>query len=179
VIRRILMVAALVAAVLGVAAPAADAGGYATSCGFVLDPPVISSDGDVHILGAQFDPGSQVTFYIEGPGKPRTVLGTATVSDDVDGTVEATFALPEAFRTDGEYLITVECPNGDIASNTLIVGQGATTTVATAVPTAAGPLPVTGSSNTMGFVQVAAVLIAVGTLVLLAGRRRATSHRAT
>jgi hypothetical protein len=138
---------------------------YPTSCGFVLDPPLIPVDGEIHILGSRFTPGSEVDFFIDG-----VFLGTAEVDpDDADGNIDVTFPLPEGFNTDGEYTITAVCPDGEVASNVLIVGQGIVTT------TTAG-LPVTGSDSSLDFMRIGIGLVVLGAVVLLLSRRRATHH---
>jgi hypothetical protein len=163
-------------AVLGglflVAAPPAQAQ-YDTSCGFILDPPAVPVGGQVHIIGSGFGPEFTATFFIAPADNPeaRTVLGTATSSDDLDGNIDATFSLPAGFE-DGQYLITVECPEGDVASNVLIVGAGAPTTAAT---TAQEDLPVTGSDLPVTLARVALVALAVGGIILLVARRRHSS----
>jgi hypothetical protein len=164
-----LAVAGLLLGLVAFASPVAHAQ-YISSCGFVLDPPVIDIGGQIHIIGAGFTPGGTVTFYISGPSG-KQVLGTAQVNNDPDGGVDALFNIPASFNTDGEYEITATCPDGQLASNTIIVGQGFVTTT---TPTA---LPVTGASHTAGFVRLAAILIALGGLILVAtaGRRRAAA----
>jgi LPXTG-motif cell wall-anchored protein len=164
-----LLVLAVAFGLLAVAQPADAGDSYIFDCGFVLDPPVIPIDGTVHIIGSQFEPGSEVTFLIDGE-----FLGTATVDpDDIDGNIDVTFDLPPQFQTDGEFTITVECPSGRVASNVLIVGQGIVTTTTTTA------LPVTGSSHNVDFLRLGIGLVVVGGLVLLLSRRRATNHTAT
>lgn len=135
---------------------------YQTSCGFIVDPPVISSgpDAEVHIVGGGFTPGGTAVFYIDG-----VLLGTADVADDPDGNIEVTFPLPAQFQIDGEFEVTVECPDGAIASNIIIVGRGIATTTTVA-------LPVTGADSTIGLVRLGALLLATGTLIVIVARRR-------
>ena len=158
--RRVLLGVTLILGLLAFGGPAG-AGQYPVSCGFILDPPVVLPGGDVHILGSGFTPGSTVTFFIDGE-----VLGTTTADDDTDGNVDATFPLPPGFDTDGEFVITAECPNGEVASNVLIVGTGVPSTATVA-------LPVTGSNGTFDLIRVGAALIAAGGIVLLVVRKRA------
>lgn len=165
VIRRLAVVAALLLGVLAFGRPA-DAGTYEFSCGFVFDPPVIDPGGEVHVLGSGFEPGSLVEFFIEG--EP---LGSATASDDSDGNIDATFTLPEEFDVDGEYTITVECPDGNVASNVIIVGAGVVTTLP---PTTVAPvLPVTGSDSTSELLRIGVGLVLLGGVVLALSRHRA------
>jgi hypothetical protein len=168
VIRRLLLVVAVLSALYGGFQPAGAGDIYPTSCGFVLDPPLIPIGGEVHILGSNFTPGSEVDFFIDGE-----FLGTAEVDpDDADGNIDVTFPLPEGFNIDGEFTITTVCPDGDVASNILIVGLGVTTTTTTG-------LPVTGSDSTVDFVRIGIGLVVVGALVLALSRRRATQHAST
>jgi hypothetical protein len=140
---------------------------YPTDCGFVLDPPVVATDGTVHILGSGFEPGTEVNFFIDG--EP---LGTATVDpDDVDGNIDVTFELPAQFQTDGEFTITADCPSGQVASNVLIVGQGIVTTTT-------APLPVTGASHGVDLARIGVGLVVVGGLVLGLARRRTRRQHA-
>jgi hypothetical protein len=164
VIRRVLVAAVLIASALALSGPAhAGDGVYPFDCGFVLDPPVIATDGTIHIIGSGFEPGSEVDFFIDG-----VFLGTAEVDDDADGNIDVTFPLPAGFNVDGQFTITTECPSGNVASNVLIVGQGVVTTTT--------PLPATGSDSTGGLTRLAVGLVGVGGLVLLLTRRRATQH---
>ncbi len=168
--RRLGLVALLFIGVLTVGHPAA-AGTYEFSCGFVFDPPVIQPGDEIHILGAGFKPGSLVEFFING--QP---LGSATASTDSDGPIDATFPLPAEFDTDGEYTITTECPDGNVASNVLIVGVGVPTTLPP--PTTIPPtLPVTGSDSSGDLVRLGAGLLGVGALVAGLSRWRATRER--
>lgn len=154
---------ALVAMALVAALPSVADAQYQTSCGFIVDPPIIETgpDAEVHIVGGGFVPGGTAVFYIDG-----VLLGTADVADDPDGNVEVTFPLPAQFQTDGEFEITVECPDGATASNVIIVGRGIATTTTAA-------LPVTGSGSTLDFLRLGGLLVAAGVLMLVAARRRA------
>jgi LPXTG-motif cell wall-anchored protein len=146
----------------------ADAGTYISSCGIILDPPVIEVGGQIHIVGAGFEPGGEVEIFIDGE-----LLGVAQVDDNAEGNIDVTFDLPAEFNVDGEYEITAACPDGDVASNVLIVGAGFVTTT-----TVTTPLPVTGSDSTTSLVQIGVGLVLVGGLVLLLSRRRANTHAA-
>lgn len=169
-IRRLLVAAALVLGVL--ALPSVAHAQYPTSCGFILDPPAIPVGGTVNIRGSLFGPNNTVTFFIVNPTTgARAVLGTTTSDSDPDGNLAASFSLPAGFNTDGEYLIEVECPDGQIASNVLIVGAG--NLVTDRVTTAS--LPVTGQDS-LGLVKLGVVLLGVGGLLLLAVRRRQRLH---
>lgn len=173
-IRRTLLAVAIVATVL-VVVPAPANAQYQTTCGFIVDPPVIALDGTVNIIGSRFEPGSTVTFYIAKTSTPdnKVVLGTATADDDEDGNLRASFPLPAGFNVDGEYLITVTCPEGDIASNVLIVGLG-NVTVPQATTTATS-LPVTGSDLPVTLARLGVIALALGGIVLLATRQRRRS----
>jgi hypothetical protein len=148
---------------------------YQTTCGFILDPPEINVGGTVTNIGSRFGPGNTVTFYIANTQTPddKVVLGTAVSDDDQDGNLRATFPLPAGFDTDGEYLITAECPAGDIASNVLIVGVGNTSATPTATATS---LPVTGSGDLpVTLARLGVLALALGGIVLLATRRQRRS----
>jgi LPXTG-motif cell wall-anchored protein len=173
--RRMLLIGALLAGLLVTGTPA-HAGTYVFSCGFVFNPPVIDVDEDINILGAGFDPESTVQFFIDG--EP---LGTVVVSDDVDGNISATFPLPPGFDIDGEYTVTAECPDGNVASNIIIVGAGFVTTTTTTPPdvvVAPAPLPVTGSSSTGDLLRIGGGMLLLGGIMLVLARRRATSVQA-
>lgn len=114
-IRRLLAVAALLVAGFVTAAPHA-AAQYEGACGFVINPPGVVLGGEVHIMGAGFEPGSTVTFLINGQ-----FLGSAVAGDDVDGPIDATFTVPSSLP-DGEYYITTSC-EGLTSSQTIIVGD--------------------------------------------------------
>lgn len=165
----ILVLAAAAAALVVLPTPASAQ--YQTTCGFIIDPPVIAVGGQVTIVGSGFGPNRTVEFFIARTSSPenRVLLGSATSDDDDDGNLRATFSLPAGFNTDGEYLITVTCPEGDTASNVLIVGLGA----ATSVPQAqARSLPITGSDLPVTLARVGVVAVALGGIVLLVARRR-------
>ncbi|GIU83683.1 MAG: hypothetical protein KatS3mg008_0458 [Acidimicrobiales bacterium] len=166
--RSMIAVVAIAAAVLASSAFPAYAQ-YATSCGFILDPPVIPSTGEVHIVGSGFRPGDVVRFFIAPAASPRdqVLLGVTTADLDPDGNVDATFPLPPGFDVDGEYVITVRCPEGEIASNVLVVGRGF-------VPTTVAPpeqLPATGSDWPLLLLRIAVTLVAIGGIALLFARR--------
>jgi LPXTG-motif cell wall-anchored protein len=172
VIRRLLLVAAVLLGFLAFSEPAQAGDLYDKDCGFVLDPPVVPIEGgEIHIVGGQFlPPGAEFDFFIEGE-----FLGTAQSDpEDADGNIDVTFPLPEAFAIDGTFTITVECPSGSVASNVLIVGLGGVTTT-TSPPTTAA-LPVTGSNSTGNLVVLGLGLVGVGALVLFLSRRRAGGH---
>jgi hypothetical protein len=167
--RRLIAAVALILGALALAPTTAHAQ-YPTSCGFILDPPVIAVGGTVNIIGSLFGPGTTVTFFIENPETgARQVLGTVTADDDADGNVEASFPLPPGFNQDGTYTISAQCPDGQIASNVLIVGAGGQPGT-----TATGQqLPVTGSDTPLTLARIALMLVAVGGILLLVTRRRA------
>src|SRR5262245_64629814 len=83
-------------AMFGLTARAGAGDAYIFDCGFVLEPPVIATDDQVHIIGSGFEPGSTVDFFIDD-----VFLGTAEVGADLDGNIDVTFDLPPAFQTDG------------------------------------------------------------------------------
>jgi LPXTG-motif cell wall-anchored protein len=145
---------------------------YQTTCGFIIDPPVVPVDGQVTIIGSQFGQNNTVQFFIARTATPdnKVLLGTATSDNDPDGNLRATFPLPAGFNTDGEYLVTVTCPQGDVASNVLIVGLGTSTTVP--VARAATTLPVTGDDSSLTLARIGVVAVALGGIVLLATRRQ-------
>ncbi len=66
--------------------------------------------------------------------------------------------------------MTANCPDGDVASNVLIVGQGNVTSPV-ATPTATS-LPVTGSDLPVTLARVGVVALVLGGIVLLATRRQ-------
>ena len=155
--RRLLAAVALILGALALTPVPAHAQ-YPTSCGFILDPPAIAVGGTVNIIGSLFGPGTTVTFFIENPQTgARQVLGTVTADTDPDGNVEASFPLPPGFDADGTYTISAQCPDGQIASNVLIVGQGGQPgTTATA-----RQLPATGSDTPLTMARIALMLYGI------------------
>ncbi len=170
--KRVIIVVMLLGGLLAVASPAG-AGGYVFSCGFVLDPPIVPAGAEtVDVAGSGYTPGGTADFYIARVSSPDTkvLVGSLPVGEDPDGDVAGTLTIPAEFRSNGEYQISSECPDGSVATNVLIVGTGTPTTLA--------PLPVTGSDSTMGLVRVGVALLAAGALALIVVRRRtATATR--
>ena len=167
-IKRCIVVALLLGGLLAAGSPAG-AGGYVFSCGFVLDPPIVPAGAEtVDVAGAGFTPGGTADFYIAPVADPtsKVFMGTLSVDNDPDGNIAGTLTIPTQFRDDGEYEISTECPDGNVATNILIVGAGVPSTL---VPVA---LPATGSDSTMGLVRVGVVLLAAGALALIVVRRR-------
>ncbi len=123
-IRRLLTAMAVLTVALLVVAPSANAQDVPPpayppgTCGFVLDPPVIALGGEVHVVGAGFEPGSTVVFEING-----IFLGSVIVGADIDGPIDAVFTVP-AGLPDGEYIITTSC-EGNSFSQSVLVGDAA------------------------------------------------------
>lgn len=105
---------------------------------------------------------------VSDPGN-RVLMGTLQVDDDADGNVAGTLPIPSQFQNDGEYEISTTCPDGNVATNVLIVGAGTPSTLA--------PLPVTGSDSTMDLVRIGVLLLAAGAITLVVVRRRGAATR--
>jgi hypothetical protein len=116
VIRRVLATLCLALGALVVLGTPAQAQ-YEGPCGFVLGQSSVDlENGTVQVLGAGFEPGSEVSFQING-----VFLGTTTAGTDPDGPIDATFPLPSGL-SDGEYIITTTC-QGTQVSQSIIVGN--------------------------------------------------------
>lgn len=137
--------------------PAASAQYNPGEPGFIIDPPVVGVDGGpVNIKGVGCPANSTVNIYLGD-----TLIGTTTASNSQAGSFSATVQIP-AGLTPGTRTIFVRCGTV-VLSNTL--------TVTAPVIPATTTLPRTGSDS-IGFVRVALVLVALGGLLVLSTRRR-------
>ncbi|MCU0268931.1 MAG: LPXTG cell wall anchor domain-containing protein [Acidimicrobiales bacterium] len=158
-IKRLLVLAAIVLSFL-VPAAAANAQYIEGQPGCALNPTSITPGGTVTASCFGCPRGSTAELSIAG-----TVLGSATAASDGFGSFSITFRAPAVA---GNYDVVVSC-GSTVLSNVLTVVAGQQ-----AVTTTGGALPVTGSDSG-NLVRIGMVLVAVGGLVLLATRRRATA----
>lgn len=163
-IRRLLIVGAVVVTALALAAPASAqyqpgvAGLTLTNAngtsGASCDP-----GGALTATAASFDPGSTVTFtFFSDP----VVLGTATADAAGTATLQATWP---AAASDGTHTVVASgTANGapfEVSSSTVCGATGG----------GSGTLPRTGSDSAP-LLQIAIALVAAGGLLVLAARKR-------
>jgi LPXTG-motif cell wall-anchored protein len=167
--RRLFAIAGLLVAVtaltMGTQPAAAQYAGAGTA---TVSNPTPTPGGSTSITACCFQPGTTVTFTLDG----GTVVGTAVAGST--GAATATVTIP-AGTSVGAHTITAAGSN--ITDGTPLTVTADLTVVAgvvvTAAPAATGTLPKTGSSFTTLLLTGAGVgLVVVGGLVVLAGRRR-------
>jgi LPXTG-motif cell wall-anchored protein len=173
-IRRILVLATLVVGFLAMSGTAPASAQYEGPCGILIDPAVVAPGGTVNISGQGAPPGAVLEAYIGD-----VFLGSTTATDDDDGVFFfGNLTIPNSLAP-GDYTITVsiqggapfdeDCQFADVLTNVLTIqapprppsgNQGG-----------GGALPATGS-DPMPTVQFAAMLLAVGGLLVLSTRKR-------
>lgn len=179
--RTILVAAAMVAALVVGAAPAG-AQQYPPADDFLTVDDVTPTPGQaVTLTSGTYVEGAPVTLSIASvPSR----LGTATA--DAAGAVSLSGVVPAEIEL-GAHTITATgtAPGGPLTQSITItvVAPGGTAggTAGGTIEeggTAGGNLPKTGSDSTMPLVRVAALLLAVGGVLLLATRRRRAVARA-
>jgi len=166
-IRRLLIVGAVVLTALAFASPAGaqyDPGvqgitltnGNGTS-GASCDP-----GGPLTVSASGFQPGTDVTFTFSSD---PVVLGTATAGDDTAASVQTTWP---ANASDGEHTVTASGTDGagpfEVSASTVCGVSSAS----------GGALPRTGSDSAPLF-QIAIALVAAGGILVLAARKRMAS----
>ena len=176
-LRRILVIAAATAAVLVVGAAPVGAQQYPPPNNSVtVDDVTPHPCQSVTVTAGTFTAGSTVEFTL---ASTPTSLGSATANDSGIATVTA--AIPEGTKP-GDHTITATGTGaaGPLSQSITVDVVGSCAGEAT-TPTTAGagaPLPKTGSNSTMPLARAAALLLAVGGVLLLATRRRRTGARA-
>jgi hypothetical protein len=155
---KLAFVAAVAVLGLGVATPAFAYGPNAPAIG--TNTVAAGPGGSVTITGSSFVPGETITFVLHST--PVT-LGTTTAS--ATGSFSANLTIPSD-TPPGLHTLIATGSTGD-SSTTEITVTGGTATVAVATP----DLPFTGA-DIAAVSGVGAVALAVGGMLLLAGRRR-------
>jgi LPXTG-motif cell wall-anchored protein len=134
-----------------------DIGDYEGTAVISVTPLEVEAGGTVTIAGAGFPPGVVVPLSVNG-----TVFAQPVT--DATGAFSVQYTVPADM---GPGTITFEALCGAFTFSTeltVIGGQGVVTTV---------PLPVTGTDHTMEFLQIAAVLLILGALLIFLSRRQA------
>jgi hypothetical protein len=148
----------LVGLVMGVASPAMAGEGYTDEDALVLSDTTVAPGEEFEATIGVCEPGSEATFEIDGEPAGEAIA-------DDEGQATDTLTAP---TEEGTHTVTGSCtgPDGEavVLSSTLTVAA------------AGGPLPATGSSNTMPLTRVALAALVVGGLLVLIATRR-TSHK--
>lgn len=176
-LRRMLVIAAATAAVLVVGAAPVGAQQYPPPNNTVtVDDVTPQPCQSVTVTAGTYSPGSTVEFTL---ASAPASLGSATADDG--GVATLTAAIPDGTKA-GEHTITASGANDDgplSQSITVdVVGSCAGQATTPTTVAASGPLPKTGSNSTMPLARAAALLMAVGGVLLLATRRRRSEARA-
>ncbi len=176
-LRRMMVIAAATAAVLVVGAAPVGAQQYPPSNNSVtVDDVTPHPCQSVTITAGTYSAGSTVEFTL---ASTPTSLGSATA--DANGVATLTAAIPDGTEP-GDHTITASGTSdaGPLSQTvTVDVSGNCAGEVTTLTPAgASGPLPKTGSNSTMPLARAAALLMAVGGVLLLATRRRRAEARA-
>ena len=164
-IRRLLMVAALLGASLAslaMTATTASAQYQNGQPGIIVNPGSTTVGGKVVVEGSGCPAGSTVTIKIGD-----VVVGTVTANGD--GDFSDTIVLPPSI-VPGTYTVHALCGNLDLTTVLSVSALAATTTAGTT-----GTLPRTGTDSGL-WVKVGRSLVVVGGLLVLATRRRRVVH---
>lgn len=124
--------------------------------------------GGCSAIVSDITPGPGQSIVVDGSGAaPNTAvtatIGAATVgsgTSDLDGRFSFTATIPGS--TSGSVVMTISCGPASVASVSLTVSGGQ----------APGGLPRTGASNAVEMTAIGLLVISIGGLALLAGRRR-------
>lgn len=100
-LRRFMLIIALLAAFLAAAAAPASAQYQPGQPGFILEPPVVEPGAPTTVIGTGCARGADVTATIDG-----VVVGTTTAADDDTGSFSIDIDAPE---TVGDVVVTVTC----------------------------------------------------------------------
>jgi LPXTG-motif cell wall-anchored protein len=168
-IRRLLIVGAVVLTALAFAAPAnaqynGEVGGLTLTNGNGTSGASCNPGGPLTATASGFQPGAQVTFTFNSD---PVVLGTATAGDDGVASIQSTWP---ANAADGTHTVTASGADGDG-----VFEIGASTVCG--VSTSGGALPRTGSDSAP-LLQIAIALVAAGGILVLAARKRMASVNA-
>lgn len=165
-IRRLLIVGAVVLTALAFASPAGaqyepGVEGITVTNGDGTSGASCNPGGALTASATGFAPGSEVTFTFESD---PVVLGTAIAGDDTTASIQSTWP---ANAADGTHTVTASGTDGTGAfsvSSSTVCG----------VSTSTGALPRTGSDSAPLF-QIAIALVAAGGILVLAARKRMAS----
>lgn len=175
-LRRMLVIAAATAALVVGAAPAGAQQYPPSNNSVTIDDVTPHPCQAVTITAATYSPGSTVEFTL---ASTLTALGSATA--DANGVATLTAAIPDGTEP-GDHTITATgtSENGPLSQSITVdvVGNCAGEATKTTTADATGALPKTGSNSTMPLARTAALLMAVGGVLLLATRRRRAEARA-
>ncbi len=167
-----LLVSLLLAATLVAAAPAAGAAptvSYAGGCIIRLSQITAVPNDKLTVTATGYPTGAVVTFTLD-PDTHPVKLGTVTA--DSSGTAVLVFSLPPDTKPGVHIVTATGVPAGQcspsVSTNVTVSALVVNTTVAQP-----GSLPRTGSDSAE-LVQLALILIAIGGLVTLAARKRAS-----
>jgi LPXTG-motif cell wall-anchored protein len=168
-IRRLLIVGAVVLTALAFAAPANaqynGVGGLTLTNGNGTSGASCNPGGPLTASASGFAPGSEVTFTFNSD---PVVLGTATAGDDGVASVQSTWP---ANAADGTHEVVATGTDGDGAF------EVRASTVCGVSSTSGGALPRTGSDSAP-LLQIAIALVAAGGILVLAARKRMASVNA-
>jgi LPXTG-motif cell wall-anchored protein len=167
-IRRLLIVGAVVLTALAFAAPANaqydGVAGITLTNGNGTSGASCNPGGPLTASAQGFAPGTEVTFTFNSD---PVVLGTATAGDDGVASVQTTWPSNAA---DGTHTVTASGTDGDgpfeVSASTVC-----------GVSTSGGALPRTGSDSAP-LLQIAIALVAAGGILVLAARKRMASVNA-
>lgn len=176
-LRRMVVIATAAAAALVVGAGPVGAQQYPPANNFVnVDDVSPHPCQVVTITAGTYDAGSTVDFTMTD----SVHLGTATADESGVATLSA--EIPDGTEA-GEHTVTVTgTSDGRPLSQTITLDVSGTCAGEAATPTTitggAGDLPKTGDDSAMPLARAAALLLAVGGVLLLATRRRRAEARA-
>jgi LPXTG-motif cell wall-anchored protein len=162
VIRRMLVLGAMVLAALATTAMLATSAGaqYVPGTpGIIVNPVTVAVGGTFTVEGSGCPANVTVTIQING-----TTVGTVTSNGEGDF-ITGNITLPPSI-TAGQYTVHALCGDLDLTAVLSVSALAPVTTVAPATT-----LPVTGT-NSGDWVKVGLSLLAVGGLLVLATRRR-------
>lgn len=167
-IKKCLMAAAVLTLLTVLGASAAQAQ-YSPSF-ITCSPTTVAPGGSVTCEAGYFDPGSTVTWTLDG----KTV-GTSVAN--ASGVATITFKVPEGYSAGNHTVVASGTAKGSPTSAKLTLEAGITVTGAstTAAPSGTSTLPRTGSDSGM-LATVAAGLIVAGGLLVITSRQRRRHH---
>ena len=175
VIRKFLLTAACVSAIVLGGASAVSAANYGGAT--LTAPSTATTGGTVILSGTGFLPNAPITITIDRDGV--VVNGIYT---DVSGRLSASVTAPSnaGIYTDGSgrFSVSVTVPS-DPGNYTISATDGVNTVSTTVVVSASGggsALPVTGNSSSLPIAQLGAALLAVGALIVFGVRRSASKN---
>jgi LPXTG-motif cell wall-anchored protein len=167
VIRRMLVLSAMVLATLTATAMLATSAGaqYVPGTpGIIVNPSCSAVGGTITVEGSGFPDSATVTIQVNG-----ATLGTTTSNDEGDFLTSA-LALP-AGLTSGTYTLHAVSGSTDLTSVLNIAVGPCAVAAANVTNSTAATLPVTGT-NSGDWVKAGLSLLAIGGLLVLATRRR-------